>query len=205
MGIAQGAILDYWTKRGERYANDRVWGPGAGTPEQHAAQVEERAAFIFEACPTDVRTLDYGCGIGMYTPYFPPEEYVGVDLSQAHMRLAREANPGHYFIQIASPVWSEPFSWAFDLFFTATVLQHCSDEVVDGLFKNLSLKRPGTFSLSLYEFATPTPDHRQTVGRLPEQYIEMVAKWFAVIGTSSRTHTIHGALCAHTMIDVEGL
>ena len=205
MGIAKGAILDYWTTRGARYASDRVWGPGAGTPEAHAAQVAERAAFIFETCPTDVGTVDYGCGIGMYTKYFTGT-YAGLDLSPAHLAIAKETNPGADYVLIKTPTFEErPFAWFFDLFFTATVLQHCSDEVVDGIFASLVDMHWRKFQMSLYEFANPASRNNQTVGRLPEEYVEMAKKHFTVHGSTSREHTIHGAVCAHTMIDVEGL
>jgi len=203
MGLTKAEIPGYWQKRGERYTGDRTWGPGAGTVEAHKAQVAERAAFIFEDCYRYKETLDFGCGIGMYSKYFEPERYLGIDIAVSHLEIARHENPEYSFVQVASPTFAEVGDFPFEIFFTATVLQHCADDVVDSIFANVAAKRDEPFAFSLYEYANPNWTSRQTVGRTPEEYTAMVAKHFRVDQMHTRSHTIHGTLCAHTMIYVE--
>ena len=205
MGLTQDEIPGYWAKRGARYAKEGGWGPGAMTPEQHSAQVEERAAFIFEECPCDVRTLDYGCGIGMYSKYFEPDKYLGLDIAEPHLEIARATNPDYKYGHIASPTFAEALDWQWDVFFTATVLQHCSDAVIEGLLTNVATKHPGPFLFSIYEYANQDWTSRQTMGRTADDYIEMVDWHFRVVKATTRSHLIHGTTCAHTMIDVEAI
>lgn len=202
MGLTQAEIRNYWTRRAEVYAQRLWWGPGAATPEEHIAQVAERADFIFETCPRTLRTLDYGCGIGRYAKFFEKEKYLGVDISAPYLKMAREANPAYTFAQISSPLWEEPVDWDIEVFFTATVLQHCSDDVVDGLMANLAKKQRKQFALSLYEYANPDWTVRQTMGRPPAEYVKMVGRHFKIISSMNREHMIHGTCCAHTIISV---
>lgn len=200
MGLTRDEIRNYWTRRAEVYAQRRWWGPGAATPEEHIAQVAKRADFIFETCPRTLRTLDYGCGIGRYSQYFDADKYCGVDISKPYLKIAHEDNPDREFVQIASPIWDEPLDWDIEIFFTATVLQHCSDEVIGGLFANLAKKQRKQFAFSLYEYANPDWTVRQTVGRPPAEYVKMVGRHFHVLSSMSHDHMIHGTCCAHTVI-----
>ena len=202
MGLTKAEIPNYWTTRAQDYDRRRWWGPGAATPEEHIKQVADRAEFIFETCPRTLRTLDYGCGIGRYSKYFEADKYRGVDISGPYLEIARKDNPGREFVQIASPVWDELLDWDIEIFFTATVLQHCSDEVVDRLFANLAKKQPNRFALSLYEYANPAWTCRQTMGRTPAEYVKMVGKHFHIVSSMSQDHMIHGTCCAHTIISV---
>lgn len=202
MGLTSAEIPSYWTRRAQQYTEKGNWGPGAATPEQHVEQVAVRADFIFSTCPRNLRTVDYGCGIGRYAQYFPPSQYRGLDISTPYLDIARKENPEHRFLQLGSPSWTEAWDWDFELFFTATVLQHCSDTVIDGLLASLAAKKRDKFTLSLYEYANPKWISRQTIGRPAHEYTAMVAKHFQVLGSGTQSHMIHAACHAHTMIDV---
>jgi SAM-dependent methyltransferase len=206
MGLTKAEIPGYWAQRGARYASAGNWGLGASTPELHEALVAERAEFIFQDCPRNLRTLDFGCGIGMYSKYFDPDKYLGVDIAEPHLVIARENNQGHKYAKMKRAMFDEleeQCDFPFDIFFTATVLQHCSDATVNCVFSNIAERGHAPFAFSLYEYANPNWTSRQTVGRTPDEYIEMVAQYFRVVERSARTHTIRGPLCAHTMIHVE--
>ena len=84
-------------------------------------------------------------------------------------------------------------------------MQHCSDQVIDGVFANLATKHPGPFVFSIYEYANPDWSQRQTIGRTSDEYIELVDWHFKVVEATTRSHMIHGTVCAHTMIDVEAI
>ena len=203
MGIGENNIATYWTKRSAKYACDRQWGLGAETPAAHIAQVKTRAEFIFQQCPRDRATLDYGCGIGRYSSYFLPMKYLGVDIAEAYLRIARNEHPGYQYQRLASPVFVEPCKWQWEVFFTATVLQHCSDLVVDALFRNVAAKRAGGFMFSLYECAESRWTQGQSVGRTAQRYEEMLARHFDVSNIMSRVHHMCGADYAHILVEVK--
>lgn len=211
MGIEQDSIKPYWDKRAERYTKVGGWGPGAMTPERHRAQVARRTAFICEPgwCPKNRVTLDYGCGIGMYAGYFLADKYLGIDIAEPHLAIAIRDNPGYEFKLIGTPMFEEASTFPqlvnMEIFFTATVLQHCSDEVVDGLFANVAKANSGGFTFSIYEYANPDWTSKQTMGRTPAQYVDFAARHFSIAETKTHDHMIHGVLCAHTMIQTNAI
>lgn len=46
------------------------------------------------------RVLDLGCGTGMLTREFEPEQYFGIDVNARHLRWAKDRNPRHNFARM---------------------------------------------------------------------------------------------------------
>jgi SAM-dependent methyltransferase len=61
-------------------------------------------ALIRRELPRERRTLDLGCGPGIFADLFSPEEYVGVDPSASFIDHARRARPGIFLLADLSRV-----------------------------------------------------------------------------------------------------
>src|SRR4051812_15232451 len=76
------------------------------------------------------RVLDLGCGTGIYSQFFEPGRYVGVDISQAYIAAAQAKFPRHRFVvQDAAQLPLE--GGEFDACMISGVLHHLDDPTVD--------------------------------------------------------------------------
>lgn len=73
------------------------------------------------------RTLDLGCGTGIYAGFFPPDAYVGADINSAYIQAAQSRFPAHRFVVQDATVPS--FNDAeFDACMISGVLHHLDDQ-----------------------------------------------------------------------------
>ena len=83
--------------------------------------------------PTPI--CDFGCGVGRLAEAFPVEYYVGLDVNQSAVDVARVAHPERYFDVSADGGW--PFVLAYSVF------NHYPNNVfvqlVEGLFPDMLL------------------------------------------------------------------
>ncbi|MBX3461938.1 MAG: methyltransferase domain-containing protein [Planctomycetes bacterium] len=107
----------------------------------------------------DCRVLELGCGVGRITAHMArvAREVVGVDISPAHLQLARayaeEQRLRNVRFELLRSVDALPTLGSFDVVFTVIVLQHNPPPVMARLLRDmLSVLRPG----GLAYFQVPT-------------------------------------------------
>lgn len=181
MAISKNGVKKYWDQRSLRQG-PLATGEGTDMLIQEMQHVD-RSLFIQPHIRTDLKTLDYGCGLGRFSLMFL--NYIGCDITQSFLDYAKSTKPQKTFIKIEV---GEVPNVDFEVFFTCTVLQHNSDEMVWEIFKKL----PKGIFLYLYENNEPgTSLHVK--GRSPQDYFQLLldAKHDPVLH-DSREHTIHG-------------
>lgn len=203
----------YWEERAEKL-NECAVGFGDQNLEKQNVLYEERKKHIFKYVSRLIPTIDYGCGIGRYAKEFLGE-YVGYDITKKLLNIARQNNSDKSFILLEQPYFTPPedgkcellldsdkgTSW-FEQFFTATVLQHCHDEVVVKLFKSIK-ENVGAqdFTFCLYENSCKF-EKPHVIGRYPERYYAMVAEaGFKVLDFDYYPHIVKGE--EHSLIRIK--
>jgi ubiquinone/menaquinone biosynthesis C-methylase UbiE len=87
----------------------------------------------------DRRILDFGCGVGRFTPLLagiPGKEVIGVDVSPSMVEMARRASPALDF-RVVNPRRLPFPDGYFDALWTCTVLQHIPDAELPHVVKEL--------------------------------------------------------------------
>ena len=154
---------DYWRLRYERHHVKVV---GTSNRKMHEQDIEykQKADFIFNHVPVHLRTLDFGCGIGRYSPYFT--NYLGFDFIDKAVNLAKRRNRSRAFTyDIDEAILYKP-----DLVFFSTVLQHMKEEgVCDvlGLFKEARV-------IVMYENTSKNPDKSYLWFRDSDWYLSLI-------------------------------
>jgi len=199
MGLKQAQVKEYWKERSSEFGATTV-GLHGSTIEEQDARYEERKDFIFKRVRKDLRTLDYGCGIGRYSIDF--ENYIGVDVTKTLVDIAKANHPDKEFILLESPVISkelEDYNW--DMLFTATVLQHNDDEGVRRILESVKQIQAGGFTFCLYENAVANASHIKA--RTTEDYVDLISDAdFLIHSFGSYHHTIHGEKHILSVIEV---
>jgi SAM-dependent methyltransferase len=89
------------------------------------------------------RTLDLGCGTGIYARFFPPGSYVGADLNPAYIAAAQAKFPGHQFL-VQDATRTSFADGEFDACMISGVLHHLDDSQADQLLGEAArVVRPG--------------------------------------------------------------
>lgn len=167
----------YWRERADKLGETAV---GYGDKDINTQDnfYKERTNFIFSHIARDVATLDYGCGIGRYADEFTGD-YVGYDITPKLINIAATNHPTREFVLLHNPFFdyddeedADEFGW-FGYFFTATVLQHCSDELVLKILRSVFTLKPKGFQFCLYENSMPF-QKPHIIGRHPERYSKIV-------------------------------
>jgi SAM-dependent methyltransferase len=83
-----------------------------------------------------LRVLDFGCGTGEMTALFPPENYVGMDLSPIYVRYARQSYGPRF--QVMDGLALGYADDAFDEGLVAGVFHHLPDEAVRPMARELA-------------------------------------------------------------------
>lgn len=169
--------LEYWQNR----SNKQGYLTCGNDPLNQDDEYQQRFDFIINRIPVNIRTLDYGCGVGRYSACF--DNYVGVDITQNLLDIAIEMNKDKEFIKIDL---DSPITIPHDLFFTATVLQHCTDEVVISIFNRIENWRNKT--VVFYENSEDSNGH--VIGRSTDEYLKLWGRKYNDV--KSYTHSIHG-------------
>jgi len=97
------------------------------------------------------KTLDYGCGVGMFSKFVPASQYVGIDSDPHSISVARSDNPDHIFLLNEDDAQLKQYG-PYDTILALAVIEHIPDR--SGLlyhFKGL-LSSSGTIVLT-----TPHP------------------------------------------------
>lgn len=173
--LTEKGVQTYWE---ERAARDGVKATGhfGYSLSRQDERYRIRKKFIFAHCPRNLRTLDYGCGIGRYAEEF--EYYLGVDFTGSLLAIARERCPKARFLKLNSSFLDCELGFGPELIFTSCVLQHNPDDVVLKIFESFANIINHDIIFGLYENIYVQSDHMR--GRTPKEYVELVGSYFKV-------------------------
>ena len=206
--LDKDVIKEYWDDRYSRQG-ERTVGFAGRSMEEQDKNYEERYKLIIPQlffCLGDwlnkkaknFKFLDYGCGIGRYSDFFDENFYLGVDVCQEALEFAKKKNPNHSFVQIPEGnLNSLNFNnHKFHVFMTNTVLQHCSDEVVNEILSSAKNHMERECMFAFYENCHPKEHLKHVAFRQPMDYMGMLSKHFDIRDAHVATHTIHGEIHA---------
>lgn len=89
------------------------------------------------------RTLDLGCGTGIYARFFAPAQYLGIDISPAYVAAARSKYPDHRF-EVHDASSTRFADSMFDACMISGVLHHLDDDMASRVLQEASrVVRPG--------------------------------------------------------------
>lgn len=198
-GLSEERAYDYWINRFDNQKESVV-----DFVKHDRGQAEdlfqERVRFFFEgevSCPRNLRTLDFGCGIGRYSIFF--DKYLGLDLNDKIVECASAGHPDKSFCiyekeNRGNTVFhfnEQVKQFNPQLFFTSTVLQHCNDNFVLRIFNSLySIMRENEFTFFLYENDQVQQSH--VCGRPPDRYAKMIGYFFGIKEVQTKSHIVHG-------------
>ncbi|QDT56683.1 23S rRNA (guanine(745)-N(1))-methyltransferase [Caulifigura coniformis] len=136
------------------------------------------------------RVLDLGCGTGIYAPFFPPDSYVGADLSEAYIAAAQAKFPGHRFV-VQDGTRTSFQEAEFDACMISGVLHHLDDSQAAQLLEEASrVVRPGGTIVVWEDIPSRWWNgvghviHRLDLGnhiRSPEGYRQLLQRHFTIV------------------------
>jgi SAM-dependent methyltransferase len=89
------------------------------------------------------RTLDLGCGTGIYAGFFPSRAYVGADINPDYISAAQSKFPDHCFV-LQDATRTSFLDGEFDACMISGVLHHLDDEPAMRMVKEaVRVVRPG--------------------------------------------------------------
>lgn len=189
-GLSNQQVMGYWEKRSAAQGVRTVGFSNLQMSKQDK-NYAKRISFVTEFLDTYVKTIDYGCGIGRYSDLFDSENYLGMDITQNLIDAAVERNPEHRYLKLNQPHLPS-LDFNFEQFFTATVLQHNDDLVVENIIKSILPIKADGFSFVLYENSSPSVFAPHMCPRSPERYRDIVSKVFEVKDFKRKSHVVHG-------------
>lgn len=194
-GLNKNQVKDYWVKRSSKQGGLTVGFSGNTTMQAQDEEYNQKIEFVKPFLDPNLRTIDYGCGIGRWAKLF--NNYLGVDITPSLLDIAKENNPDKEFLQLSKPYFTQDAiakikPWDFQQFFTSTVLQHCDDELVSDIFKSLSKIKKENFVCVLYETSIKNGAYHNK-GRDIYEYIRLMSPYFQYKGGRWETHNVHGA------------
>jgi len=187
MSIPINQVSSYWEKRASEQGA-RTVGFANGPMNVQDKEYKIRFNFISPHLNKEASTLDYGCGTGRYAPFYDKNNYIGADITQSLLDIAISQHPTYSFVKLSN-VGDIPNA-EFDTFFTATVLQHNSDDSVRLIFSNLRKIKSKNLQFILYENSQAQTCHVK--GRSPSWYFDIISDLFQVKAFAESEHIIHG-------------
>lgn len=191
----------FWAERAHKHQAQAVGFDAGANAKKNDAEYEERFDFVFQhLLHASVPTLDYGCGVGRYAHHFP--NYLGLDATGELLTIAKGLNPSKNFQLIEGVYPSEEeicrvrAEFKPERIFTATVLQHCSDDLVVQVLRSL-LPIDTVVTFALYEKDNgDTKPH--VISRRCSDYYDLLnrAGWF-IKDYKTYSHKIHKEI--HTL------
>jgi len=202
--LSENEIIPYWSERAHRLKATAV-GYGDKALSEQDKHYQITTDFIKANIDVNLNTIDYGCGIGRYSPIFKGK-YVGVDVSEELLQIAKKNNENCEFKLLSQPFLPKFAHFSSDLeqFFTATVLQHINDDMVHKVYQSL-------FNLNPYKLKTIvayensenwTKPH--VVGRMPELYVKFITDvGFRIDNIHYNSIIVKGEKHTLTLIDLK--
>ena len=205
-GLKLGEAKSYWNKRSSTQKKLTVGYVGNSTLAKQDKEYQEKIDFVSPFINPSLKTLDYGCGAGRWAFLF--ENYLGVDITENLLNIAKEENPTKSFYQLKEPYLSAnddqttlDYLSEVEQFFSSTVLQHCDDNLVSKIFETMSIFKNTDIDFVLYE-TTIKKGAYHNKGRTLEQYISLMSPYFEVKSKVESEHKVHGQPHAVFLIKV---
>ena len=115
---------EFWKKEGHKHIMPKI---GGEFPEGWDVK-----SYLTELCDGKLVT-EIGCGIGRLSPAFPPEHYIGIDVSPKVLEIAESKNKNYKYL-LHNQGDSYPQA---DVRFVYTVLLHIDDDYISDFVENL--------------------------------------------------------------------
>lgn len=174
-GLTESEAKTYWEGLAKTHG-ERAVGSLNKVMSAQDAICEKRLAWLrghLDDAVLDQPVIDFGCGIGRYSVLW--NDYIGVDISPTMVEMARFRNPAKVFIALPEPwLMPEPMFHFSKVFFTTTVLQHCTDEVALAVFDSVRKEMPSVEKIVLYENIDQNGGFMR--GRKPSDYAFLIAE-----------------------------
>lgn len=147
---------------------------------------------IFKELPDrfSKKTLDLGCGTGVFSPFFGPD-YIGIDISERYIKYACQKYNKNFLVADARAL--DFIDQSFDIIFVNGVLHHLDDKTVLEVMKEMNRVLrlngralimenilSGTFSSKLIAKL----DAGEYI-RIPDDYRKLLTKHFKIANTYS--------------------
>lgn len=91
---------------------------------------------ISENLDKDKTTLDFGCGIGQFSPLFNPKKYYGVDTDPKYIEFCKKRYKGSFFPIKVSPPYRLKSRY-FDQVLISAVVHHIDDKKLESISREL--------------------------------------------------------------------
>lgn len=111
-----------------------------------------------------LRTLDCGCGTGIFAHLFSSGSYIGVDIHESYLKAARKRCPFHQFIQMDARQLDLPAN-SFDRAIIFGLLHHLKDDDAIRVCQSVNKMLTPEGELLVCE-DIPTRDRWNAIGRL---------------------------------------
>ena len=115
---------EFWKEQGHKYIIPTV---GGEFPEGWDVK-----SYLAKLCDGKLVT-EIGCGIGRLSPAFPPEHYIGIDISPKVLEIAESKNKNYKYL-LHNQGDSYPQA---DVRLVYTVLLHIDDDCIGDFIENL--------------------------------------------------------------------
>ena len=115
---------EFWKKEGHKHIMPKI---GGEFPEGWDVK-----SYLTELCDGKLVT-EIGCGIGRLSPAFPPEHYIGIDISPKVLEIAESKNKNYKYL-LHNQGDSYPQA---DVRLVYTVLLHIDDDCIGDFIENL--------------------------------------------------------------------
>lgn len=195
MSLKENEVIPYWEERAKKSGAAAV-GFDAKNKMAQNARYHDRRIFLNAYLDKVGFTLDYGCGIGRYSDLFDPTRYLGADITMGLISLALKENPKHSYMHLSDP-WISDWNLkipAVTQIFTATVLQHNSDEVIQKIFDCFYEFIPNkAIRFVMYEKNVPGEEPKPHVQSLPTNKLAVMIQraGYTVEDIFCNDHYIH--------------
>ena len=194
-GIKESEVKEYWADRSEKQGLLTCGYGGNKSTTAQKLEYNEKIDFVAPHLKTDLPTIDYGCGVGRWSFLFPSKSYVGMDIEGNLLEIAKSRNPKKNYLLLESPSLTElednvvqEFQKASQ-FFSACVFQHCNDELVLKILKNLYDIKSEGIRFVLYENIEVKLDH--VAGRRGQDYVKLFTKAGYKVDATLYAHKVH--------------
>lgn len=186
MAIKPEDVKQYWDKRAAEQGA-RTVGFNNQSMRLQDDMYNERTKFFKLNIPKSIlentKVLEFGCGIGRYCNMF--NNYIGVDITEELINLAQKTNKHKIFKQIG--IYEKLNYSDIETLFTATVLQHNSDDSVKRIIESLPENIQWFFIYENSEVQSGTVQKRTS-----NQYLNLFKNKFKGLQlVDSVTHKIH--------------
>lgn len=196
--IKEQDAQSYWKERAEKYKDAAVGFDSNKNMDKQNLEYLIRKSFIFNHINPKIGViLDYGCGIGRYSNDFC--NYIGVDMTHLLLEYARENNPSGIFLLLEKPYITTKIAkqirelvQPIDTIFTATVLQHCDDELVLKIFSSF-YEHIGRKNMTFILYEKDNHDRKpHVVSRHSTQYVQLLTDGgYNIKAVNHYTHMVH--------------